>query len=74
MHRITPHQPPSLAIIGTPQNTRVLEGEMPHPSTGLPMRMYDARSFDRVARFNIRSTISNFWAPMAACSRSFVPR
>ena len=41
---------PSLAIIGTPQNTRVLEGEMPHPSTGLPMRMYDTRSFDRVAQ------------------------
>ena len=41
---------PSLAIIGTAQNTRVLEGEMPHPSTGLPMRMYDTRSFDRVAQ------------------------
>jgi hypothetical protein len=41
---------PSLRIIGTPQNTRVLEGEMPHPSTGLPMRMYDTRSFDRVAQ------------------------
>lgn len=41
---------PSLAIIGTPQNTRVLEGEMPHPSTCLPMRMYDTRSFDRVAQ------------------------
>lgn len=41
---------PSLAIIGAPQNTRVLEGEMPHPSTGLPMRMYDTRSFDRVAQ------------------------
>ncbi|MEP7272155.1 MAG: hypothetical protein ABI882_11675 [Acidobacteriota bacterium] len=39
---------PSLAIIGTPQNTRVLEGELPHPSTGLPMRMYDTRSFNRV--------------------------
>ncbi len=41
---------PSLAIIGTPQNSRVLEGEMPHPTTGLPMRMYDTRSFDRVAQ------------------------
>ncbi len=41
---------PSLAIIGTPQSTRVLEGEMPHPLTGLPMRMYDTRSFDRVAQ------------------------
>ncbi len=41
---------PSLEIIGAPQNTRVLEGELPHPETGLPMRMYDTRSFDRVAQ------------------------
>jgi len=41
---------PSLKIIGAPQNTRVLEGELPHPRTGLPMRMYDTRTFDRVAQ------------------------
>jgi hypothetical protein len=41
---------PSLEIIGAPQNTRVLEGEIPHPRTGLPMRMYDTRTFDRVAQ------------------------
>lgn len=41
---------PSLEIVGTPQNTRVLEGELPHPQTGLPMRMYDTRTFDRVAQ------------------------
>ena len=41
---------PSLEIIGTADNTRVLEGELPHPETGLPMRMYDTRSFDRVAQ------------------------
>ncbi len=41
---------PSLEIIGTPEKTRVLEGEMPHPQTGLPIRMYDTRSFDRVAQ------------------------
>lgn len=41
---------PSLEIIGAEQNTRVLEGELPHPETGLPMRMYDTRSFDRVAQ------------------------
>ncbi|HEY2826195.1 MAG TPA: class I SAM-dependent methyltransferase [Pirellulales bacterium] len=41
---------PSLDIVGAPQNTRVLEGEFPHPQTGLPMRMYDTRSFDRVAQ------------------------
>jgi SAM-dependent methyltransferase len=41
---------PSLEIVGAPQNTRVLEGELPHPDTGQPMRMYDTRSFDRVAQ------------------------
>ena len=41
---------PSLEIVGAPQNTRVLEGEFPHPHTGLPMRMYDTRTFDRVAQ------------------------
>jgi len=41
---------PSLEIISAPQNTRVLEGEIPHPRTGLPMRMYDTRTFDRVAQ------------------------
>lgn len=39
---------PSLEIIGCEPNSRVLEGELPHPQTGLPMRMYDTRSFDRV--------------------------
>ncbi|MDZ4657799.1 MAG: class I SAM-dependent methyltransferase [Bythopirellula sp.] len=39
---------PSLEIVGAPENTRVLEGEFPHPQTGLPMRMYDTRNFDRV--------------------------
>src|SRR5436305_10714525 len=41
---------PSLELVGAPQNTRVLELELPHPQTGLPMRMYDTRSFDRVAQ------------------------
>lgn len=41
---------PSLAVVGAPEKTRVLEGEMPHPETGLPMRMYDTRTFDRVAQ------------------------
>jgi SAM-dependent methyltransferase len=41
---------PSLEIVGAAQNTRVLEGELPHPQTGLPMRMYDTRRFDRVAQ------------------------
>ncbi len=41
---------PSLEIVGAPQGTRVLEGELPHPHTGLPMRMYDTRTFDRVAQ------------------------
>jgi SAM-dependent methyltransferase len=41
---------PSIEIIGSPQNTRVPEGEIPHPETGLPMRNYDRRTFDRVAQ------------------------
>src|SRR5262249_52379915 len=31
-----------------PQNTRVLEMEFRHPKTGLPVRCYDTRRFDRV--------------------------
>ena len=34
--------------IGAPSGERVLEGEMPHPETGLPIRMWDTRTFDRV--------------------------
>lgn len=41
---------PSLTIIGAQENTRELEGEIPHPETGLTIRMYDTRSFDRVAQ------------------------
>lgn len=41
---------PAVEAIGTPANTRVMEGEFPHPETGLPMRMYDTRTFDRVAQ------------------------
>jgi SAM-dependent methyltransferase len=41
---------PSSEIIGTPAGTRVLEGEFPHPVTGFPIRMYDTRTFDRVAQ------------------------
>jgi SAM-dependent methyltransferase len=41
---------PSLEYVATPVKTRVLEGEIPHPVTGLPMRMYDTRTIDRVAQ------------------------
>ncbi|HTM54980.1 MAG TPA: class I SAM-dependent methyltransferase [Pirellulales bacterium] len=41
---------PSLEIVGALENTRVLEGEIPHPETGLPVRLYDTRRFDRVAQ------------------------
>jgi SAM-dependent methyltransferase len=41
---------PSVEIVGAPAKTRVLEGEVPHPETGLPIRMYDTRTFDRVAQ------------------------
>ena len=39
---------PDLAIIGAKDTTRVLEGETTHPETGLPVRVYDTRTFDRV--------------------------
>ncbi|MEX0641851.1 MAG: class I SAM-dependent methyltransferase [Pirellulales bacterium] len=41
---------PALEFVSTPPNTRVLEGEIPHPQTGLPIRMYDTRTIDRVAQ------------------------
>jgi SAM-dependent methyltransferase len=39
---------PGAALITQPDNTRVLEAEMKHPETGLPIRVFDVRSFDRV--------------------------
>lgn len=39
---------PSAAIVMAPENQRVLELETTHPQTGLPMRMFDTRGFDRV--------------------------
>ena len=61
---------PSLAIIGTPQHTRVLEGEMPHPSTGLPMRMYRYAQFRPRrpgAAFHQRAGIAGHRWQRAAC-------
>lgn len=49
---------PALEVIGAPAGTRVLEGEFPHPETGLPMRMYDTRTFDRVAQ--VQHSINEF--------------
>jgi SAM-dependent methyltransferase len=39
---------PAPAIVNAPDNIRVLEGEMPHPETGLPIRCFDTRSFNRL--------------------------
>lgn len=39
---------PSPAVIGAPSGTRELEIEMAHPKTGLPVRLWDTRTFDRV--------------------------
>lgn len=41
---------PSLQIVGAAESGRVLEGEFLHPATGLPIRLYDTRRFDRVAQ------------------------
>ncbi len=40
---------PGAAFLAT-DNTRVLELETTHPETGCPLRVYDSRSFDRVAQ------------------------
>lgn len=39
---------PGLQWIGAPQNSRVLEGEITDPRGGGKLRVFDARSFDRV--------------------------
>jgi hypothetical protein len=39
---------PATELLASPPGTRALEGELPHPETGLPMRMYDTRTFDRI--------------------------
>ena len=39
---------PGAGIITAPQGIRVLEMEMTHPETGLPIRCWDTRHFDRV--------------------------
>jgi hypothetical protein len=41
---------PSLEYVNMQDNMRYLEGEIPHPETGLPIRMYDTRRLDRVAQ------------------------
>jgi SAM-dependent methyltransferase len=39
---------PGLNWIAQPSGTRALEGEIFHPDTGLPIRAWDTRTFDRV--------------------------
>ncbi len=39
---------PGLQWIGQSSGTRELEGEILHPETGLPVRIWDTRTFDRV--------------------------
>jgi SAM-dependent methyltransferase len=39
---------PSFNLIGAANGERAFEGEIKHPRTGLPVRMWDIRSFDRV--------------------------
>ncbi len=41
---------PGKEIIIATDNSRVLEGEMTHPETGCLLRVFDIRSFDRVAQ------------------------
>ena len=39
---------PGKDLVTAPDGTRVLELESKHPETGLPLRLYDTRSFNRV--------------------------
>lgn len=39
---------PGMGILNLPQHSRQFEHEIQHPQTGLPVRLYDTRSFDRV--------------------------
>src|SRR5215470_12987078 len=41
---------PSVAYWAEPDGGRVLEGEVRHPETGLPVRMWDTRTKDRVGQ------------------------
>ena len=41
---------PGLEILNGPQGEPVLEGEVQHPVTGLPVRIYDTRTLDRIAQ------------------------
>jgi SAM-dependent methyltransferase len=41
---------PGPVYTSLPSGTRVLEGEMTHPATGLPVRCFDTRTFDHVAQ------------------------
>ncbi len=49
---------PGIEYLSIPTGTRVLEGEIRHPTTGLTSRMYDTRSFDRVNQ--IQHSINEF--------------
>ena len=49
---------PGAALITSVENKRDFEGEVPHPETGLPIRMYDTRTFNRVDQL-MHSRIEN---------------
>jgi SAM-dependent methyltransferase len=39
---------PGISLLSGPQGVPVLEGESMHPATGLPVRIFDTRTFDRI--------------------------
>lgn len=51
---------PGVEWIGASQNTRVLEGEFTHPQTGLAVRYYYTRRFDRVKQIQYSSNEAEF--------------
>lgn len=47
---------PGPACTAAPSGTREMEMEIPHPQTGLPVRLWDTRSFDRVEQLQFSCT------------------
>jgi SAM-dependent methyltransferase len=51
---------PGVGWVGAPQGERVLEGEFTDPRTGLPVRYYDTRRFDRVKQIQYSTNEAEF--------------
>ena len=57
---------PGPAWIAAPNGTREMEMEIAHPETGLPVRMWDTRTFDRVKQLQYSSNEIEMLDPTGA--------